>query len=51
MFKENIRTQVVGTLKIFDKETGTVLVDKKNAIHPVIWRTFWEPHLLVSQQV
>ena len=34
MFKENIRTQVVGTLKIFDKETGTVLVDKKNAIHP-----------------
>ena len=40
MFKENIRTQVVGTLKIFDKETGTPLVDKKMRYIQVIWRTF-----------
>lgn len=34
MFKDNIDTQVIGTLKIFDKETGDVLVEKRNAIHP-----------------
>jgi len=34
MFKDNIEAQVVGVLKISDKETGQVLVNKKNAIHP-----------------
>ena len=34
MFKDNIQAQVVGMLKISDVETGKVLVDKKNAIHP-----------------
>ena len=34
MFKDKINIQAIGTLKISDKETGTVLVDKKNAIHP-----------------
>ena len=34
MFKDKINVQAIGTLKITDKETGTVLVDKRNAIHP-----------------
>jgi len=34
MFKDNIQAQVVGMLKISDKETGQILVNKKNAIHP-----------------
>ncbi|OUU19409.1 MAG: hypothetical protein CBB97_19355 [Candidatus Endolissoclinum sp. TMED37] len=34
MFKDTINVQAIGTLKISDKETGTVLVDKRNAIHP-----------------
>ena len=34
MFKDNINVQARGTLQISDKETGTVLVDKRNAIHP-----------------
>ena len=34
MFKDNIEAQVVGVLKISYKETGQVLVNKKNAIHP-----------------
>ena len=34
MFKDIIKSQVVGTLKIYDKESGDVLVQKKNAIHP-----------------
>lgn len=34
MFKENIETQVIGTLKIYDKDSGEILVQKKNAIHP-----------------
>ena len=34
MFKDKINVQAIGTLKISDKETGTVLVDKRNAIHP-----------------
>ncbi|SVB83917.1 uncharacterized protein METZ01_LOCUS236771, partial [marine metagenome] len=34
MFKDLIKSQVVGTLKIYDKESGDVLVQKKNAIHP-----------------
>ena len=35
MFKDTVKSQVVGTLKIYDKESGDVLVQKKNAIHPV----------------
>ena len=34
MFKDLIQSQVIGTLKIYDKESGDVLVQKKNAIHP-----------------
>ena len=34
MFKDKVKSQVVGTLKIYDKESGDVLVQKKNAIHP-----------------
>jgi len=34
MFNDTIQSQVVGTLKIYDKESGDVLVQKKNAIHP-----------------
>lgn len=34
MFKDKINVQAIGTLKISDKDTGTVLVDKRNAIHP-----------------
>ena len=33
MFKDKINVQAIGTLKISDKETETLLVDKKNAIH------------------
>ena len=32
MFKDKINVQAIGTLKISDKETGTVLVDKRNSI-------------------
>ena len=34
MFNDKIQSQVVGTLKIYDKESGDILVQKKNAIHP-----------------
>jgi len=34
MFNDKIQSQVVGQLKIFDKDSGEVLVQKKNAIHP-----------------
>ena len=34
MFKDLIQSQVIGTLKIYDRESGDVLVQKKNAIHP-----------------
>lgn len=34
MFNENIESQVIGTLKIFDKDSGDILVEKRNAIHP-----------------
>ena len=34
MFKDTIQSQVVGTLKIYDKESGDILLQKKNAIHP-----------------
>lgn len=34
MYNDNIESQVIGTLKISDKETGEVLVEKRNAIHP-----------------
>jgi hypothetical protein len=34
MFNDNVQTQVIGTLKIFDKDTGETLVKKRNAIHP-----------------
>ena len=34
MFKDLIQSQVIGTLKIYDKDSGDVLVQKKNAIHP-----------------
>lgn len=34
MFNDNVQTQVIGTLRIFDKDTGETLVKKRNAIHP-----------------
>ena len=34
MFNDKINSQVIGTLKIYDKDSGEVLVQKKNAIHP-----------------
>jgi hypothetical protein len=34
MFNDNIKSQVIGTLKISDKDSGEVLVQKRNAIHP-----------------
>ena len=34
MFKDVIQSQVIGTLKIYDKDSGDILVQKKNAIHP-----------------
>ena len=34
MFKDTVKSQVVCTLKIYDKDSGDVLVQKKNAIHP-----------------
>ena len=34
MFKDLIQSQVIGTLKIYDKDSGEILVQKKNAIHP-----------------
>ena len=34
MFNDNIMSQIIGTVKIYDKDTGKVLLEKKNAIHP-----------------
>ena len=34
MVKDLIQSQVIGTLKIYDKDSGDILVQKKNAIHP-----------------
>ena len=34
MFNDKIDSQVIGTLKIYDKDRGEMLVQKKNAIHP-----------------
>jgi hypothetical protein len=34
MFNDLIQSQVIGTLKIYDKDSGDILVQKKNAIHP-----------------
>jgi hypothetical protein len=34
MFNDKIDSQVIGTLKIYDKDSGEILVQKKNAIHP-----------------
>ena len=34
MFNDKIDSQVIGTLKIYDKDSGETLVQKKNAIHP-----------------
>ena len=34
MFNESIKSKIVGNLKITDKDTGEILVNKKNAIHP-----------------
>lgn len=34
MFNDKINSQVIGTLSIYDKDSGTILVKKKNAIHP-----------------
>ena len=46
MFKDTIKSQVVGTLKIYDKESGDILVQKKNAIHPgnmaYVWLRLWQ---------
>ena len=38
MFNDSIKSQVIGTLKISDKDSGEVLVQKRNAIHPEIGR-------------
>ena len=34
MFNDSIKSQVIGTLKISDKDSGEVLLQNKNAIHP-----------------
>lgn len=34
MFNDEIKSTVIGNIKIFDKDTGEVLVQKRNAIHP-----------------
>lgn len=34
MFKDTVDSQIIGVLKITDKDTGEVLVQKRNAIHP-----------------
>ena len=34
MIKDTIESQIIGVLKITDKETGEILVQKRNAIHP-----------------
>ena len=34
MFKDDVASQIIGTVKIYDKETGKVLLEKRNAIHP-----------------
>ena len=31
MFNDNIMSQIIGTVKIYDKDTGKVLLEKKNA--------------------
>ena len=34
MFKDDVKSQIIGTIKIYDKDSGKVLLQKKNAIHP-----------------
>ena len=34
MFNDDVTSQIVGKVKIYDKDTGKVLLEKKNAIHP-----------------
>lgn len=34
MLQDNMKMQVTGQVKIFDKDTGNVLLKKNNAIHP-----------------
>lgn len=34
MLNDTVNSQVIGTLKIYDKESGAELVKKRNAIHP-----------------
>lgn len=34
MFKDNVNSAVIGTVKITDADTGEVLLKKRNAIHP-----------------
>ena len=34
MFKDDVKSQIIGQVKIYDKESGKVLLEKKNAIHP-----------------
>ena len=34
MHNDNLQTQVIGTLRIYDRDTDTTLVNKRNAINP-----------------
>lgn len=34
MFNDDVTSQIIGKVKIYDKDTGKVLLEKKNAIHP-----------------
>jgi hypothetical protein len=34
MFNDEIKSTVIGTVKIYDKDSGEILVQKRNAIHP-----------------
>ena len=34
MFNDEVTSQIVGKVKIYDKDTGKILLEKKNAIHP-----------------
>lgn len=34
MFKDDVKSQIIGQVKIYDKDSGKVLLEKKNAIHP-----------------